>query len=225
MNHFSPFCFLILILIILLFILYFGKHIFKKYGKKNLVKEEFNSINPPLFKTAYYPLIVEAKDVAELYKVQEINPYNGYSLYDVDNYPNIVLKSQVIGCGGRRQPCYGGSEQVINNIMPPLEISEKSISPNNIIVGPTKNIKKIGSLYKVFGAQNDILPLYMRTKKRLYEKYFYFTYDKNNNKLKVKSPNVFQSLGTNDQVTIRGLDGKYRVTINDDRIPEYPRIE
>ena len=43
--------------------------------------------------------------------------------------------------------------------------------------------------------------------------------------IKIKSPNGFQSLGTNDQVTIRGLDGKYRITINDDRIPEYPRIE
>ena len=48
--------------------------------------------------------------------------------------------------------------------MPPLEISEKSI-----IVGPTKNIKRIGSLYKVFGVQNIILPLYMKTKRRLYE--------------------------------------------------------
>ena len=220
----NPYCFLILLLIILLLILYFGKHIFKKYGKKSLVKENFDNIKPNIFKTTSYPLIVEAKSIPELYKIQDITPYNGYSLYDVDNYPDITLAPQVIGCGGRRQPCYGGSQQSINNILPPLEISERNIAPSTIKIGPIKNEKLIGSLYKIFGDDNIILPLYMKTKKKIYDRYFYFTII-NNKKVKVINPNIFQSFGTNDQVKIKGQKDMYRVTINEDRIPEYPRIE
>ena len=61
-------------------------------------------------------------------------------------------------------------------------------------------------------------------KKKIYDRYFYFTII-NNKKVKVINPNIFQSLGTNDQVKIKGHKDKYRVTINEDRIPEYPRVE
>ena len=192
--------------------------------ENSLVKENFDNIKPNIFKTTSYPLIVEAKNIPELYNIQDIKPYNGYSLYDVDNYPNIALAPQVIGCGSRRQPCYGGSQQSINNILPPLEISEKNIAPSTIKIGPIKNEKLIGSLYKIFSNDNIILPLYMKTKNKIYNRYYYFTII-DNKKVKVFNPNIFQSFGTNDQVKIKGYNEKYRVTINEDRIPEYPRVE
>ena len=173
------------------------------------------------------PQLMDAKSVRQLYRLNRIYPLNGASYYDVGAYPNVVLPGEVVGCGSRREPCYGGSQQVVSNLLPPLNISNNNIAPTNGKIGPSPPFMQVGYLYKIFAPYSDnaYLPLYLNkvNEKNGYYNYKYFTID-NDEKRNVITPSKHRQLGTNDQVTIEGEKYFYRVSINESDFPTYPRI-
>ena len=176
-----------------------------------------------------YPLLNVANDVPELYNLQRIYPYGGASDYDVGRFPNVTLPGDVVGCGSRREPCYGGSQQIVGNILPPLDISNKNIAPINGSIGPYPPFQQVGYLYKIMAqyVDNTYKPLYLKkvnTKKRNLV-YDYFTINDHNEIQKVIIPSKYRELGTNDQVQLEGENFFYRVTVNPSNFPSYPRVK
>ena len=197
--------------------------------KQHNIQESFieNKLSDSLVnekKINSYPLIVTPKDVPQLFDLQEIYPEKNDQVFSVARFPNVVLPGRVVGCGGRRQPCYGGSQQVVNNILPPLEISENNIAPNKISLYPLPKFQQVGYLYKIFGAQNMYLPLYQKIVGNRYPRYKYFTKNNENIVKKVIIPSVFRKLGTNDEVRVEGYPYSFRVTVNEQDMPVYPRV-
>ena len=68
------------------------------------------------------------------------------------------------------------------------------------------------------------LPLYQKIVGDRYPKYKYYTRDNRNNIRKVNIQSVFRKLGTNDEVRIEGYPYSFRVTVNEENMPVYPRI-
>ena len=54
-------------------------------------------------------------------------PYKSDYFYDQSWYPDLKLPNQVIGCGGRNQPCVGGTQVPIYNPRTPIDISNTNI--------------------------------------------------------------------------------------------------
>ena len=141
-------------------------------------------------------------------------------------YPNMSLPPQVIGCGGRRQGCLGGTQIGIPNVLPPIDISDTNIAPTTIAnAGLNYNynrLHKVGVIQKIFGNENQVYPLYSRRDPYNRNRYQYFTVlGPLNQMLPVvtKSPN--DELGTNESVRIQGNTGVYRTTIYDNNYPRY----
>ncbi len=174
------------------------------------------------------PTFYEADNVEQMYFLNRIYPYGGQSDYEVSKFPNVVLPGDVVGCGSRREPCYGGSQQIIANLLPPLDISNKNISPRNLDIAPNPPYQEVGYLYKIMNPymDNTYRPLFLYTipPKVRYPEYKYFTINDEGVHQKVIIPSKYRELGTNDQVKIEGEDYYFRVTINQSNIPIYPRI-
>ena len=168
-----------------------------------------------------------------------VNPdsmYNpqGYSnrsqaFYEQGWYPNMAMPPQVIGCGGRRMPCLGGTQETIPVINSPIEISERNIAPVNILsrsVDPDAVgvLRQVGVLYKLFGSLNEIFPLYGVKRYRNSDTWDYSTkIGKVGNfvHVKVLTKRVNNNeLQTNDIVMIDANSAKFRVTVYE-HIPEY----
>jgi rRNA processing protein Gar1 len=138
----------------------------------------------------------------------------------------MSLPPQVIGCGGRRQGCLGGTQIGIPNVLPPIDISDTNIAPTTIAnAGLNYNynrLHKVGVIQKIFGNENQVYPLYSRRDPYNRNRYQYFTVlGPLNQMLPVvtKSPN--DELGTNESVRIQGNTGVYRTTIYDNNYPRY----
>jgi len=169
-----------------------------------------------------------------------LNPdamYNplGYSnksqaFYEQGWYPNMAQPPQVIGCGGRRMPCLGGTQETIPVINAPVEISERNIAPVNILsrsVDPDAVgvLRQVGVLYKIFGNLNEIFPLYGVKRYRNSDTWDYSTkVGKQGNfvHVKVLTKRVNNNeLQTNDVVMIDGNSAKFRVTTYDSNYSHY----
>jgi len=140
-------------------------------------------------------------------------------------YPNMSLPAQVIGCGGRRQPCHGGTQVTIPNTFPPIDISDRNIAPNNIIPNPGfghNRLHQVGVIQKIFGSENDVYPLYGRKdpyRRNVYE--YYTVLGQLNQLVPVLTKSRNDELGTNEVVRIGGNTGKYRTIIYDSTYPRY----
>jgi len=217
---------LILVILVLSVVFYFNTRSLENFqgnlsqGIQKRTNVSDSDDSPPLFN--------EADSVEQLYRLQRIYPYGGQSEYDVGKYPNVTLPADVVGCGSRREPCYGGSQEVIGNILPPLNISNQNISPRNGYIGPKSPYEEVGYLYKIMNPYKDnaYRSLYLErlNPRNRYNRYRYFTMNENGEKQNVIIPNIYRELGTNDQVKIEGEDYYYRVTINESNIPTYPRV-
>lgn len=156
-------------------------------------------------------------------------PNRSQAFYEQGWYPNMSLPPQVIGCGGRRGPCLGGTQETIPVISPPIEISERNIAPVNIIsrsfdpdaVGV---LRQVGVLYKIFGDLNEIFPLYGVKRYRNSDTWDYSTkVGKEGNfvHVKVLTRRINNNeLQTNDVVRIDANSAKFRVTMYDN-FPRY----
>lgn len=150
--------------------------------------------------------------------------YDYPSIYDDPyHYPNVTLPPQVIGCGGRRGGCMGGSQIPIPNTLPPVDISRENIAPVNLTVrGFDEGIQQVGTIQKVFSNDNFVYPLFGRKRYRNDNKWEYFVkFGKYGVILPLIPLRNFEELNTNDQVFIQGQKDKYRVTMYEDDIPQY----
>lgn len=156
-------------------------------------------------------------------------PYRSPDFYETTN-PSVFdptsysMPFQVIGCGGRKEPCYGGSQKVIPTYMNPVVVSERNIAPINITTrGPIGQPQQVGILTQIFGSENDVHPLYGRRKYPNDNKWEYYTQmGLYGVKVPVITPRRDVELGTGDQVFITGLKGKaFRVTMYEQDYPQY----
>jgi hypothetical protein len=149
------------------------------------------------------------------------------------NYPNLILPSQVVGCGGRRGGCLGGSQLVIPNVPSPKDISSVNIAPVNIATrwdanNPLQRPHQVGVIYKVFGNTNDVYPLYGAKRYFNGDQWDYYTVIQQAggmaSKVPVRTKNHNQRLGDNDPVWLDHCNEEYRTTIYDNGLQYYPYI-
>lgn len=141
-------------------------------------------------------------------------------------YPNMSLPSQVIGCGGRRQGCLGGTQVGIPTTFPPIDISDRNIAPTTMINLGANNsynrLHKVGVIQKIFGSENQVYPLFGRKEPYNRNRWEYFTML---GPLSVMVPVIVKhpndELGTNERVRIEGNSGVYRTIIYDNDFPRY----
>lgn len=219
----------VLILLLFIYILQFGlKNNFSLENFSNNNEEKEKIFQKKGIQPESLPLLQNANSEQQLYSLQRIYPRYGAAHYDVGNYPNVVLPGELVGCASRREPCYGGNQQVVANILPPLDISNKNIAPTNGEIGPYPPFEQVGYIYKIFAPyeENAYRPLYLNRvyPNTKYPVYDYFTISPNGEKFDVITPSKRRELGTNDQVQIKGEDCWFRVTINQSNIPSYPRV-
>ena len=142
-----------------------------------------------------------------------------------DYYPNTVLPSQVIGCGGRNYPCSGGSQVPVIATSNMLDFSNQNIAPVNIRTrGPEGMPQQVGTIFKLRSAHGEVLPLFGRKEyPGSYNNWEYYTIAGNHDvKLKIVQKRKGEQLGTNDMVFIRGYGrDPYRVTMYDYDFPKY----
>jgi hypothetical protein len=153
-------------------------------------------------------------------------PYKYPTFYNEMYYPPQIstLPSQVVGCGGRRGACMGGTQIPITHTMPSLDISNTNIAPINIRTrGPLEEAQQVGVMYKTFGNDNQVYPLYGRRTYTGSDKWEYYT---QMGRMNVKIPietrnNNNNELGDNDEVSLRGKGETFRVTIYENDSPMY----
>lgn len=150
-------------------------------------------------------------------------PYKSPDFYDQNWYPNLKLPFQVLGGGRRMTPTLGGTQIAMFNPPTPKDISDDNIAPNNImVVNPNKYKEQIGVIYKIFGSNNEIYPLYRTPARRNMNQYNYYTRQGPYGvQVPVVTKNKTDELDTNDVVFLKGLPGAYRVTIYADDLPSY----
>lgn len=150
-------------------------------------------------------------------------PYKSPDFYDQSWYPNLKLPFQVLGGGRRMTPTLGGTQIAMFNPPSPKDISDDNIAPNNImVVNPNKYKEQIGVIYKIFGSNNEIYPLYRTPARRNMNQYNYYTRQGPYGvQVPVVTKNKTDELDTNDVVFLKGLPGAYRVTIYADDLPSY----
>tara|TARA_B110000858_G_C17776941_1_gene462714 strand:+ start:717 stop:1346 length:630 start_codon:yes stop_codon:yes gene_type:complete len=149
-------------------------------------------------------------------------PYKTVPYFNEGLYPNMMLPSNVIGCGRRGMPCLGGTQIPIRNYLPSLNVSESSIAPINIRTrGPRGVPQQVGSLSRILSNHNEIYPLFGRKKFPNDTKWDYYTILDNGVKIPViRKHNNFE-VGENDNITLKGKLGVYSVSLYDDDFPQY----
>lgn len=171
---------------------------------------------------------------AELYRNYSFNNTNACQgktnmlvdplLYNFDTKPynlkfpyfNYYNSPEIIGCGGRRIPC--DKRNAIPNVLDPIDISNRNIAPITVRVDGNLDmqLRKVGTIYKIFGNENQVFPLYGRILYNNDSKWEYFTrMGQTLEYLRVFQPQQYQELGNNDTVKIEGQCGEYRVSIYD----------
>ena len=206
----------------------------KETNKKSENFLDWSMYNPPII-NGYSPRwwLSSINPNIRLNLDRMYNPL-GYSnrsqaFYEQGWYPNMNMPPQVIGCGSRRLPCLGGTQETIPVINAPIEISERNIAPVNVLSRINYDdigvFKQVGVLYKVFGSLNEIYPLYGVKRYKNSDTWDYSTkVGKEGNfvHVKVLTKRINNNeLQTNDVVMIDGNSSKFRVTMYDKDFPQY----
>jgi hypothetical protein len=228
---------LIIVIIILLgIILYFGitQHKCTIENKNNYEqnnnqsKEDYENNKEVIISTINYPRADIQRDPKTLNSLDRIYnplryPYKSDYYYDQRWYPNLQLPFQVIGCGARNTPCLGGTEVPIYNPPVTIDVSDRNIAPINISTrGPLGQPQQLGVLYKVYGNENDVLPLFGRRRYPNDSKFDYYTMTGQfGTKVPIVTKNRNNELGTNDVVFIKGSSSPYRVTVYESDFAQY----
>jgi hypothetical protein len=187
-----------------------GANIVKKEGSESFRNYGFNDVDSCLLRTNL------DNRQAEQYTFGQVPYFRKFPFFNYYNSP------QIIGCGGRRAPC--DVRNAIPNILDPIDISNRNIAPNSVRVDQNLDLKlqKVGTVYKVFGNDNQIFPLYGRKVYYNDEKWEYFAgMGPTSEFLRVFQQRQWEELGNNDEVEIEGRCGKYRVSIYDRFMPQY----
>lgn len=232
---------IILIVIVLLLLVYikfyddlcleciFNKKEYMQNGEKNnnhecesTTYQDIQNANPVIQGNNAFEIINDraSQKINRVYGQNDF-PYKEPGFYDKTNYPNLALPFQVISSGGwRNLPTLGGTQAIIANSTVPLDISDDNISPRNIVSIRTQpDVKMIGSVYKIYGSANSILPLYQVPNRNNY--YNYFTINDRGVQIPVITKNRTDSLGDSDTVFLKNIKEPYRVSIYSDDSPVY----
>ena len=190
--------------------------------------ENYQNNKEIITQSVTYPTAIIDKDPKTLNSLDRIYdplryPYRSDYFYDQSWYPNLQLPFQVIGCGSRSQPCLGGTQVPIYNPPSVIDVSNNNIAPINISSrGPLGQPQQVGVLFKVFGNENDTLPLFGRKRYPNDSRYdYYTTVGQFASKVPIIAKNKKDELGTNDVVFIKGSSSPYRVTIYEGDYPQY----
>jgi len=240
---FNKYLFIILLILILLafvaiFVLYYKENKVSISGidgiEDNLKKisnnlESYqNNREEIVSNNIIYPNAVVEKDPKTMNSLDRIYnplryPYKSDYYYDQRWYPNLQLPFQVIGCGARNTPCLGGTEVPIYNPPVTIDVSDRNIAPINISTrGPLGQPQQLGVLYKVYGNENDVLPLFGRRRYPNDSKFDYYTMTGQfGTKVPIVTKNRNNELGTNDVVFIKGSSSPYRVTVYESDFAQY----
>ena len=142
-------------------------------------------------------------------------PFQSTPYYNNSWYPSYTLPTNVIECGRRREPCYGGSQKVIDNIYPSRCINNQNIAPVNIRTrGPLGEPQQVGTLFNLSPGNKDVLPLFGRPKFPNDNKWEYYTViGKFGAKVPVKPLRNYQEVGTNDILQLVNYPGNFQATI------------
>ena len=207
---------------------------------KDFIFENFSSI------FSHYPKDIEYEDEGILnnnirYRANPIDNYVNNQMSDTldryynpmrypyqtpeQYYPNTMLPSQVIGCGGRNYPCAGGSQVPVIATTNMLDFTNTNIAPINIRTRGEEGMpQQVGTLFKLRSAHGEVLPLFGRKEyPGSYNNWEYYTIAGNHDvKLRVVQKKKGEQLGTNDVVFIKGYGrAPYRVTMYDYDFPRY----
>ena len=184
------------------------------------VKKEKKNKKPEIKYVVNYPNAVGERDPKTMNSLDRIYnplkyPYKSDYFYEQSWYPNLDLPFQVIGGGARNMPTLGGTQIPIYNPPVPINISNDNIAPINISTrGPLGKPQQVGIIYKVFGSDNDVLPLFGRKKYPNSSDYEYYTMmGQFGVKVPIVAKNRKDELGTNDVVFVKGRKDPYTVTI------------
>jgi len=238
-EYYLIFIIIILILIFLIFFIIYNKNNCNECDInedindkiKNLedkINENYENNKKTIVNTINYPTAVVEKNPKTLNSLDRIYnplkyPYKSDYFYDQSWYPNLNLPFQVIGCGARNTPCLGGTQVPIYNPPVPIDISNNNIAPVYISTrGPLGQPQQMGLLYKIYGDNNDVLPLFGRKKypnDTIYE--YYTIMGQYGVKVPVITKNKKDELGTNDVVFVKGQKSPYRITIYESDFPQY----
>lgn len=142
-------------------------------------------------------------------------PFQSTPYYNNSWYPSYTLLNEVVECGHRRQPCYGGSQKVIDNIYPSRCINNQNIAPVNIRTrGPLGEPQQVGTLFNLSPGNKDVLPLFGRPKFPNDNKWEYYTViGRFGAKVPVKPLRNYQEVGTNDILQLVNYPGNFQATI------------
>ncbi len=230
----------ILIVIIILLLFYikfyddlcleciFNKKEFMQNGSKNMNHNyEVNTYgdiqdeNPIVLGNNAFEIINDkaSRKVDGVYPQNDF-PYKKKGFYDQSNYPNLSLPFQVIGTGYRNTPGLGGTQVPIINSPVVLDVSDENIAPRNVVSIRTQpEVKMVGSLFKIYGNANTIIPLYQVPNRNNY--FNYFTINANGVQVNVITKNRTDGLSEGDVVFLKGVNTPYRVSLYTDDSPVY----
>lgn len=135
--------------------------------------------------------------------------------YNSTWYPSFNSPANVVECGSRREPCYNGSQVVIQNKYPTRIITNDNISPINIRTrGPEGEPQQVGTLYNLNSIEKDVYPLFGRRRFPNDNKWEYYTIIGNYGaKIPVKPLRNYQEIGTNDILQLVNYPGNFKATI------------
>ena len=142
-------------------------------------------------------------------------PFQSTPYYNNSWFPSYTLPNDVVECGRRREPCYGGSQRVIDNIYPSRCINNQNIAPVNLRTrGPLGEPQQVGTLFNLSPGNKDVLPLFGRPRFPNDNKWEYYTViGKFGAKVPVKPLRNYQEVGTNDILQLVNYPGNFQATI------------
>lgn len=201
-------------------------------------EEQMSSGDTNVFVQTEDPTVIDGikRSASELNSMDRVKnplrfPYKSPDLYQTADFhydtihgrPYTQLPFQVVGCGGRKEPCYGGTENVMPRSRYPIEVNDHNIAPVNISTrGPVGQPQMVGYVYKVSGEDNEMMPIFGRRKFPNDNKYEYYTSVGDQRvKIPLVIPHKNQELQTNDMVFLQGNGSPYTVTMYETDFPQY----
>jgi hypothetical protein len=142
-------------------------------------------------------------------------PFQSTPYYNNSWFPSYTQSPGTLECGRRREPCYGGSQTVIDNHYPRKIINNDNIAPINIRTrGPEGEPQQVGTLFNLSPGNKDVLPLFGRPRFPNDNKWEYYTLiGKFGAKVPVKPLRNYQEVGTNDILQLVNYPGNFQATI------------
>ena len=168
----------------------------------------------------------ENKNKEQFSNNNSTNQFNQFNQNNSDFwYSNMSLPDNVIGCGGRRGACMGGTQIPIPNILPPIDISNRNIAPVTLTtnIQGDMELRQVGVIQKLFGSENEVYPLYGRKQYYNKDRWEYYTVLGPSEVMVpvITKNNYGYEIGTNENVMIQGNSGRYRTIIYERDYPRY----